>query len=54
MLPYVVHADESVGLAHAQAMSVVRYAPQAQSAADVQGIANWLEVQTQIVALGFA
>lgn len=54
MLPYVMHADESVGLAHAQAMSVVRYAPQAQATADVQGVANWLEVQTQIVALGFA
>lgn len=49
LLPYLVHADESLTQAHAQAMCVTQHAPHAQSASDMQGVATWLEFQCEMV-----
>jgi cellulose synthase operon protein YhjQ len=40
--PYVLHEDEHVSAALAAAHCVCAFAPQAQSAHDLHGIANWL------------
>ena len=40
--PYVLHDDESVAAALAAQHCVTAYAPQAQSAHDLHGIAHWL------------
>lgn len=54
LLPYIVHADESIPMAQAEAMCVVRHAPHAQSASDMQGIAAWLESRCQLVTTDLA
>jgi cellulose synthase operon protein YhjQ len=51
LLPYIIHADESLVQAQARGLCVTQYAPQAQSASDMQGIATWLELQCQMVPL---
>lgn len=51
LLPYIVHADESLIQAQAHALCVTQYAPHAQSASDMQGVATWLELQCQMVQL---
>ena len=51
LLPYIIHVDESLAQAHAHALSVTQHAPQAQSAADMQGVATWLELQCQMAQL---
>ena len=43
LLPYVLHQDEHLPQAQAQGLCVRQMAPYAQSAHDLQGIANWLE-----------
>lgn len=40
--PYVLHEDENTGAALAAGSCVTAFAPQAQSAHDLHGIANWL------------
>lgn len=42
LLPYVLHSDESIPLAQAEATCVNLHAPHAQSAHDLQGIAAWV------------
>ncbi len=42
LCPYVLHEDESIGAALAAAHCVTGFAPQAQSAHDLHGIAQWL------------
>ena len=41
-LPYVIHHDEYLPQAQAQALCVHEFAPQSQAAHDVQGLANWM------------
>ena len=45
LLPYTVHADESLAQAHARGLCVMQHAAQAQSASDLQGVASWLALQ---------
>lgn len=40
--PYVLHDDENMAAALAASQCVISYAPQAQAAHDLQGIARWL------------
>lgn len=51
LLPYIIHTDESLVQAQARGLCVTQYAPQAQSASDMQGIATWLELQCEMVPL---
>lgn len=51
LLPYIIHADESLPQAQARSLCVTQYAPQAQSASDMQGIATWLELQCHMVKM---
>ena len=50
LAPYVLHDDENIQAASADASCVVDYAPQSQSAHDLQGIAAWLLAQCQPTA----
>lgn len=42
LIPYTLHEDENIPRALARAMCVGSFAPQAQSARDLQGVCNWL------------
>lgn len=45
LIPYTLHEDENIPRALASAMCVGRFAPQAQSAHDLQGVCKWLAGQ---------
>jgi cellulose synthase operon protein YhjQ len=45
LLHYVLHTDEGIAQAQAQATCVNLHAPYSQSAYDLQGIAGWLDAQ---------
>lgn len=47
LIPYTLHEDENIQRALARAMCVGSFAPQAQSAHDLQGVCNWLTGQRQ-------
>ena len=47
LIPYTLHEDENIPRALARAMCVHSFAPQAQSAHDLQGVCNWLTGQRQ-------
>lgn len=42
LIPYTLHEDDNIPRALAQSMCVGSFAPQAQSAHDLQGVCNWL------------
>lgn len=48
LIPYTLHEDENIPRALARSMSVGSFAPQAQSAHDLQGVCNWLTGQRQM------
>lgn len=45
LIPYTLHEDENIPRALARSMCVGSFAPQAQSAHDLQGVSNWLAAQ---------
>jgi cellulose synthase operon protein YhjQ len=45
LIPYTLHEDENIPRALASAMCVNQFAPQAQSAHDLQGVYQWLSGQ---------
>lgn len=45
LIPYTLHEDENIPRALARSMCVGSFAPQAQSAHDLQGVGNWLAGQ---------
>ncbi|PJI96696.1 cellulose synthase operon protein YhjQ [Acidovorax sp. 69] len=45
LIPYTLHEDENIPRALARSMCVGSFAPQAQSAHDLQGVCNWLSGQ---------
>jgi len=45
LIPYTLHEDENIPRALASAMCVGQFAPQAQSAHDLQGVCRWLSGQ---------
>lgn len=45
LIPYTLHEDENITRALARSMCVGSFAPQAQSAHDLQGVCNWLAGQ---------
>lgn len=47
LIPYTLHEDENIPRALASSMCVNSFAPQAQSAHDLQGVCNWLTGQRQ-------
>ena len=47
LIPYTLHEDENIPRALARGMCVGSFAPQAQSARDLQGVCNWLTGQRQ-------
>lgn len=51
LIPYTLHEDENIPRALARSICVNRFAPQAQSAHDLQGVFKWLiELQATKVA----
>lgn len=48
LIPYTVHEDENISRALASAMCVGQFAPQAQSAHDLQGVCKWLSGQRAV------
>lgn len=48
LIPYTLHEDENIPRALARSMCVHSFAPQAQSAHDLQGVCNWLSGQRQV------
>lgn len=42
LIPYTLHEDENISRALSRSMCVGSFAPQAQSAHDLQGVCNWL------------
>ena len=54
LLPYVVHEDENIAQACAQATSVGAHTPHTQSAHDLQGVGQWLFEQLPAAPLAGA
>ena len=50
LIPYTLHEDDNIPRALAQSMCVGSFAPQAQSAHDLQGVCNWLNDQPPVGA----